>query len=113
MTIEELKDRLKIKEGQVRIQADSLDDDAFRTQVLTPSFYPSKSIEIRDARPGEGDGDQKVVIRGSADCPLLPAGSATEVLGTFELDKGELQATLRYALPKNWKFSDSFPDLPL
>jgi len=46
MTIEELKDRLKIKEGQVRIQADSLDDDAFRTQVLTPSFYPSKSIGL-------------------------------------------------------------------
>jgi hypothetical protein len=108
---QELKDRLKITGGQVRIEADSL-DDAFRAQVLTP-FYPSKSIEIRGAHLGEGASDHKVVIRGNALCPLLPADKVTDVMASFELKEEELTATLRYALPPNWKFSDSFPDLPL
>ena len=111
MKIQELKDSLKISEkGLVSIQADSL-DAAFRAQVLIP-FYPSKSIQISNAHPGEPPSGSKVVIAGKASCPLLPGDELREVLGTFELNKGELTATLRYTLPLNWKFSHSFPDLP-
>ena len=104
-------DSLKIRDGKVSVGPDLL-DKTFPAETLTP-FYGDAGIEIANASGLGGSDPDKVVVEGKSSFALLKV--PTEVLATFELASGKdtLAVTLRYKLPKEWQFLDSFPDVPL
>jgi hypothetical protein len=109
MKLEELRDKLEIKNRQVRLAA-SL-HETFRDQILG-RFYEGAGIDIADAE-AKGSYSDKVVIEGKTSFPLLKLPDTTKVQATFKLDsEGTLGVTLRYE-PAGFRFLESFPDLPL
>jgi hypothetical protein len=121
MTFEDLKaapranSTLSIKNGQVQIGSDSL-DQSLPAEILTP-FYGAAGIEIANGiasviAAGDG-GPGKIQIEGKTSFPLLDG--PVDVLATLELvgEPKTLAVTFRYAMPPGWRFLDSFPELPL
>jgi hypothetical protein len=106
----ETSDTISIKNGHIHLGSNSL-DVKLPAERLTP-FYGVEGIAITSVAAVAGSGPRKIVCRGRTSFPLL--SKPTEVLATFELagDAETLALTLRYTLPPEWKFDDSFPDLP-
>jgi len=129
MNLEALKNALNtpntliIKNGQVRIAADSLNKN-FPAEVLAP-FYGEAGTEITTARAKDESTGKKVVVEGEASLHALtdPAeGTAiphlegrTKVLAILELVGAEeiLRVTLCYELRGEWNFLSSYAELPV
>ena len=108
MKLEELKQVLVIKDGRLRLAAESL-GEPFSSWVLKPLYQ--NELEITQAKPAR-DGTGNLIIEGKTSFPLL--GGISEVCATFEditVDEAtEVSATLRFKVPGGWVFSNSFPD---
>ncbi len=115
MTIDELKNALKIANGRVAI--DSTHPNATAIKNLVDDYYNGQPISIDKAKDvSPKNSNTQVIIQGESSFlnrPNLP------VLATFTLDaKGNLKAVFQYTLigdvvdASTWKFSDSFPGLP-
>jgi hypothetical protein len=102
--------KLSVKNGRVHIGSHSL-ELALPASTLT-SIYGVEGIEIVSSSATDC-GPRRVVVAGNTFFPLIdgPIGVSAdfEVLGDPEL----LALTLRFALPKGWRFADSFDELPL
>src|SRR5271165_5724639 len=127
MNLEALKNALNtpntliIKNGQVRIEADSL-DKTFPAEILAP-FYGEAGVEIATARAKDESTGKKVVVEGETSFhPLTePAeGTAiphlegrTKVLAILELVGVEeiLRVTLCYELRGEWNFLSGYTEL--
>src|SRR6266481_3527736 len=110
MKLEELKQLVVIKDGGLRLAAESL-GEPFSSWVLKPLYQ--NELEINPAKR-KSDGTGNLIIEGKTSFPLL--GGISDVCATFEditVDEAtEVCATLRFKVPGGWVFSKNFPDLP-
>jgi hypothetical protein len=117
MEFQSLRKALEIRNHQVRISTDTLDEH-FTATILNTFYDKGRAIVITEASPGPADGDNTIVIQGKALFPQLADEQiatplAVNVTATFALDeKGALSATLRYGPINERSFAHIFPNLP-
>lgn len=111
-----LQQLLRIRDdGTVMIAKSAIPDLA----GIMDACYEGQAIVLSGAVSGDGDGVNETVVRQGMS--RLLSGPELPVVATFQLAFGAVQVTLRYTLPvgadtpvnhPEWKFSDSFPELP-
>jgi hypothetical protein len=103
-----LRKVLEIKNRSVAISGNNLTPNI---ASLFSRCHGGQPIEIKNAEPGPGDGENNtVVIKGRADFLNVP-DLAVEAKAFVDGDEN-VQISLKYTLPSNWKFSRSFSSLP-
>jgi hypothetical protein len=116
MNYEDLRKTLSIQGDSVSINLGTLGAEV---DALLRSVYLGRSVMIREARPGPGDGtNNEVVISGRTAFLSTPYPLGLPVLATFTLDGTTVHVLIQYTMvgrsmpTGSWKFSQSFPHLP-
>ncbi|TFF14446.1 hypothetical protein EXW72_04440 [Pseudomonas sp. BCA14] len=115
MDIQTLRENLKIgHDGKTTIVADTVSTAKFAS--FYGSIFDNQPLTISNASPGPDDGGNTVQRVGTAS--LFRRVDNAPVTATFVLDpqSGDVSVRLMFTLigaGQNWKFSDSFPDLPV
>jgi hypothetical protein len=116
MNYQDLRKTLSIQGDSVSINLGTLGAEV---DALLRSVYLGRSVMIREARPGPGDGtNNEVVISGRTAFLSTPYPLGLPVLATFTLDGTTVHVLIQYTMvgrsmpTGSWKFSQSFPHLP-
>lgn len=108
MNYTQLRNALKLDGGSLTVSANTLTPSI---AALLAECNVGQPLIITNASAGPGDDvNETVVIRGQSNF-LNVVNLPVEVRGTIDRD-GNAQIFLKYSLPDDWHFSDSFPTLP-
>ena len=103
---------LPINEETLIITTDTLTSvDGDRSiQNLITSVYEQSPLIITEAQVLGEPNDNKLILTGKSELPF--GNMEVDAMCTLELIEGQGQLVVQYTLPEDWKFSDSFQDLP-